>query len=163
MSTIASVLALFAVAAAITAWFLYDQMKKKFSMLYLRLQKQLYETFFYSGARDFTRGPHQRNFVIRSLDGSQYTLTVYLKISSNMADPFISAVSDANGETVVSQYVGTGPATLFFEASPTTAIKVSSTNDDQKLTPCVSVKPHWFQRGFILTINACIAKHILRI
>lgn len=165
MLVLVIVLSLFAVAAACTIRFLWDQMYGKFNMLYLRLreQQEFLETFYFSGSDQFHLEPHQRNFVIKSISGESFRLTGYLWIGKEMADPFVSAFSDMWGEVVVSLFVGTGPATLYFEATPAINIVVSSTAKDQKRQPSVSIMPHFFQRGMFLKMFNWVARYVLKI
>ncbi|MFZ2663902.1 MAG: hypothetical protein WAX66_00875, partial [Patescibacteria group bacterium] len=81
------------------------------------------------------------------------------------ADPFIVQRSDKFGITIISIYVGEGPAEILFEATGWGASKitVSSTERDQSEKPMIVVKPHWFQKPIFSGISSWVAKNILKI
>jgi hypothetical protein len=159
-------LAMIAIEFVLMTVFLWLELKKKFLLLYPRVYRNpdigLIGWKSFSSFYDAT-GPCMRNIRVTSVEGQPFTATVYLEIGKRMLDPYLIIESDRQGVAIFSTWVGTQPATLGIEASPSTKLVVTSDRDDQLLTPDAIAKPHLFQRGPAFAFAVWFGKNILRL
>ncbi len=148
---------------ALTVSFLCKEIRGKFSILEKRVYYPNAAGYEFSGSHEFGKLPHMRNFHVSSENGRKFRLTVYLLLGNKLLDPVAFVNSDAEGQAVVSLYVGLKGAALIFEASPPMPLMVTSDEYDQKLTALVTVNPHWFQRGYLVYLTNWIAQKALRL
>lgn len=106
----------------------------------------------WQGAAWLNMKPHMRNIVLRA--HGRFTALVGFRlrirgIGSGMLDYYEFVESDPDGVAVVQTYCGRNPCTFEFVVGPLTNIEpptVSSTEEDQGLTPKVVCPPHWYQK-----------------
>lgn len=109
----------------------------------------------YAGAERMGIPTGMRNVVLKSADRKPFRALIALKFELPIigkvgsVDPYGFVRSDQGGVAVMSTYLGRGSADFVFIAihddGSAASISVSSTNDDQSLTPDVTYPPHWFQ------------------
>lgn len=163
MYIITTALLVLVVILGLTVSFLCKEISKKFNILEKRFYYPNAASYEFSGSHQFGKSPHMRNFRISSKDARQFRLTIYLLLGSRMLDPVAFVRSNIGGEAVVSLYVGLEKAALIFEASPPVSLVVTSSSKDQKLSALVTVKPHWFQRGYFVYITNWIVQKALHL
>lgn len=163
MYLITAVLLVLVVISGLTVSFLCKEISKKFNILEKRFYYPNAASYKFSGFHQFGKSPHMRNFRVSSKDARQFKLTIYLLLGSGMLDPVAFVRSNVGGEAVVSLYVGLEKTVLMFEASPPVSLMVTSNKKDQRLAALVTIKPHWFQRGYFVYVTNWIVQKTLHL
>jgi hypothetical protein len=142
------------------AWFFGTELQKKFAFMGRFVNgTQALVTYKYPGAAAMGISKGMRNLVLRSSDGKPFRTLVAFKFEFAVigqlgsVDPYGFVASNKDGVAVVSTYLGKGSVDFTFlvikDDGSTTAVTVSSTDEDQRLLADVAYPPHWIQKhGF---------------
>lgn len=156
------VLSILVLIFAAIAAFLGNEHLKKFKINYDFFISQpslcTHLRWYYHGSAKHGHEPGMRTVVLRykkdvpKENRRAFQAKIGFQFDSDRIDFYGYAYSKDNIELVFSTYLGKGVCSFVFETNLLLAdelLEVSSTEEDQQLTPSATYPPHWWQRlGF---------------